>query len=72
MQSQAITLAGGIAKVVTLEEKDQSRLPSLVYFVDGVEFLGQSNLLSHQKVELVTESGERILGRIVVPEMHSE
>jgi hypothetical protein len=33
-------LAGGIAKVITLEEKDESKLPSLIYFIDGVEFLG--------------------------------
>lgn len=64
-------LAGGIAKVITLEEKDESKLPSLIYFIDGVEFLGQSNLLQDQRVEIVTETGERIFGRIVVPELYS-
>lgn len=67
VQSQAIALAGGIAKVITLEEKDQSKLPSLVYFVDGVEFLGQSELLNGQQVELVAESGDRTTGRIIIP-----
>lgn len=64
-------LAGGIAKVITLEEKDESKLPSLIYFIDGVEFLGQSNLLQDQRVEVVTETGKRIFGRIVVPELYS-
>ena len=56
VQSHALPLVGGIAKVITLEEKDEGKLPSMIYFVDGVEFLGQSKLLQSQKVEIYFEN----------------
>lgn len=65
VQSYPLVVSGGIAKVITLVEPDQSKLPSVVYFIDGVEFLGQSSLLQGQKVEIHSENNAQLKGEIL-------
>jgi hypothetical protein len=65
VQCHALPIAGGIAKIITLEEKDESRLPSMVYFVDGVEFLGTSELLSGQRIDIYPENFNQLTGEVI-------